>query len=175
LCGISLQFWGWIRKSINWGNNELKKGVDKMMKIIVVIIAGLIPMIPAVIYFTRKRSSSKAGTTRRLVNGMKVFNLVVSLMVAGFGLVWLASPQTVMAAGLAQAATVADPYASLAAALATGIATISAGYAVSSTGAAAVGAIAEKPETFGRALVFVGLAEGIGIYGLIIAVLILNR
>ena len=47
--------------------------------------------------------------------------------------------------------------------------------AVSSTGAAAVGAIAEKPEAFGRSLIFVGLAEGIAIYGLIIAFLVLNR
>jgi V/A-type H+-transporting ATPase subunit K len=80
-----------------------------------------------------------------------------------------------MAAGLAQAAAPTDPYATLAAALAVGIGTISAGIAVANTGSAALGAIAEKPETFGRALVFVGLAEGIAIYGLIIAVLILNR
>ena len=42
-------------------------------------------------------------------------------------------------------------------------------------GAAAVGAIAEKPELLGRVLILVGLAEGIAIYGLIIAILILNR
>ena len=35
--------------------------------------------------------------------------------------------------------------------------------------------LAEKPESFGRALIFVGLAEGIAIYGLIIAFIILNR
>ena len=77
--------------------------------------------------------------------------------------------------GSAAAAGTSDPYATLAAALAAGIATLAAGIAVSNTGAAALGAIAEKPEVFGRALVFVGLAEGIGIYGLIVAVLILNR
>jgi V/A-type H+-transporting ATPase subunit K len=42
-------------------------------------------------------------------------------------------------------------------------------------GGAAMGAVAEKPETAGRALVFVGLAEGIAIYGLIIAIMILGR
>lgn len=146
-----------------------------MLKVIVAIIAGLVPMIPAVIYFLRNRKNSPVGATRSLMNGIKVFNLVLGLMMAGFGLVWLASPQTVMAAGLAAPAATADPYASLAAAIATGVATLSAGIAVSNTGAAALGAIAERPETFGRALVFVGLAEGIGIYGLIIAVLILNR
>ncbi len=148
-----------------------------MLKLIVAIIASLVPMVPAVIYFLRQRGNSPARATRSLVLGLSGFNLILALMIAGFGLVWLFSPQTVMAAGVAApaAAATADPYASLAAALATGLATISAGIAVSSTGAAAVGAIAEKPESFGRALVFVGLAEGIGIYGLIVAVLILQR
>ena len=38
-----------------------------------------------------------------------------------------------------------------------------------------IGALAEKPELFGRLLIFVGLAEGIAIYGLIVSILILNR
>jgi V/A-type H+-transporting ATPase subunit K len=45
--------------------------------------------------------------------------------------------------------------------------------AVSGTGAAAIGAIAEKPEALGRSLIFVGLAEGVAIYGLLIAFLVL--
>ncbi len=61
------------------------------------------------------------------------------------------------------------------AALATGLSSLGAGYAVASVGTAAIGAIAEKPELFGRVMVFVGLAEGIAIYGLIISILILNR
>lgn len=145
-----------------------------MLKLIVVVIAGLVPMIPALAYFLRMRKESPLKASRKLIWGFNIFNLVIALMVLGLGIVWLAFPETVMAAGLAQT-TPSDPYVSLAAALATGVATISAGIAVSNTGAAALGAIAEKPETFGRALVFVGLAEGIGIYGLIISVLILNR
>ncbi len=38
-----------------------------------------------------------------------------------------------------------------------------------------MGTLAGKPELFGRLIIFVGLAEGIAIYGLIISVLILNR
>jgi V/A-type H+-transporting ATPase subunit K len=63
----------------------------------------------------------------------------------------------------------------LAAAIATGLATLGAGFAVARVGAAAVGALAEKPELFGRLLILVGLAEGIAIYGLIVSILILNR
>ena len=146
-----------------------------MFKLFLIVFAGLLPFIPAAIYFLNQRLKHPSVLTKRLVWGLKGVHVLIALAIAGFGILWLASPQTVMAAGLVQAASTSDPYASLAAALATSVATISAGIAVSNTGAAALGAIAERPETFGRALVFVGLAEGIGIYGLIIAVLILNR
>ena len=63
----------------------------------------------------------------------------------------------------------------MAAALATGLAAFGAAYAVANVGAAAVGALAEKPELFGRVVILVGLAEGIAIYGVIISVLILNN
>jgi len=61
------------------------------------------------------------------------------------------------------------------AAFATGLSAVGAGIAVGHVGAAAIGAIAEKPELFGRLLILVGLAEGIAIYGLIVSILILNR
>ncbi len=63
----------------------------------------------------------------------------------------------------------------VAAALATGLSSLGAGLAVAGVGSAAIGALAEKPELLGRVLIFVGLAEGIAIYGLIISILILNR
>ena len=56
--------------------------------------------------------------------------------------------------------------------LSTGLAAIGAGFAVGHTGAAAIASTTEKPETFGRAMIFVGLAEGIAIYGLLISFLI---
>jgi V/A-type H+-transporting ATPase subunit K len=63
----------------------------------------------------------------------------------------------------------------IAAALATGLSSLGAGIAVASVGSAAIGALAEKPELLGRALIMVGLAEGIAIYGLIVSILILNQ
>lgn len=66
-------------------------------------------------------------------------------------------------------------WAFLAAAISTGIGCIGAGIAVAYVGAAAVGAVGEKPEVAGRTLIFVGLAEGIAIYGLIIAIMILSK
>jgi V/A-type H+-transporting ATPase subunit K len=69
----------------------------------------------------------------------------------------------------------AMPWGFFAAALATGLSSLGAAIAVASVGSAAIGAMAEKPELLGRALIMVGLAEGIAIYGLIISILILNR
>jgi V/A-type H+-transporting ATPase subunit K len=62
----------------------------------------------------------------------------------------------------------------MAAAISTGLAAIGAGIAVGIAGAAAIGAVAEKPELLGRTLIFVGLAEGIAIYGLIIAFMVMG-
>jgi len=66
-------------------------------------------------------------------------------------------------------------WAFLSAAIATGLSAIAAGVAVAYVGAAAVGAMSEKPEIAGKALIYVGLAEGIAIYGLIIAIMILGK
>ncbi|WP_139904322.1 ATP synthase subunit C [Clostridium thermarum] len=62
----------------------------------------------------------------------------------------------------------------LAAALSTGLATIGTGYAVGTVGSAALGAVSEDPKLFGKTLIYVGLGEGIAIYGLIISIMILN-
>jgi V/A-type H+-transporting ATPase subunit K len=59
--------------------------------------------------------------------------------------------------------------------IAVGGSTLGAGVAVSYTGSAALAAIAEKPGMFGRSLVIVGLAEGIAIYGLIVAVILIGK
>lgn len=63
----------------------------------------------------------------------------------------------------------------MAAALATGIGSLGAAFAVGHVGAAALGAMGERPEISGRALIFLGLAEGIAIYGLIVAIMILGK
>jgi V/A-type H+/Na+-transporting ATPase subunit K len=63
----------------------------------------------------------------------------------------------------------------LAAGIAVAGAAIGAGIAIAYTGAAALAAISEKPEMFGRAMVIVGLAEGIAIYGLVIAIILIGE
>ncbi len=66
-------------------------------------------------------------------------------------------------------------YALVAAAAAFGLGAIGAGIAISHVGAAAMGAVAEKPQIAGQALIFVALAEGIVVFGFITAIMILNK
>lgn len=63
----------------------------------------------------------------------------------------------------------------IAAACATGLACVGAGLAVANVGAAALGLVGEKPEMLGTTLIYLGLAEGIAIYGVIISLLVIQR
>jgi V/A-type H+-transporting ATPase subunit K len=66
-------------------------------------------------------------------------------------------------------------YAFLAAAVAFGLGAVGAGIAIGNVGAAAMGAVAEKPEIAGQALIFVALAEGLVVFGFITALMILGK
>jgi V/A-type H+-transporting ATPase subunit K len=66
-------------------------------------------------------------------------------------------------------------FAFIAAAIAFGLGAIGAGLAIGNVGAAAMGAVAEKPEVAGQALIFVALAEGLVIFGFITALMILGK
>jgi V/A-type H+/Na+-transporting ATPase subunit K len=83
---------------------------------------------------------------------------------------------TIVASATAQAQTSAVPAAAwkyISAALAVGFACIGGGMAVGKLGAAAMGAIAEDPSLSGKALPYLGLAEGICLWGFLVALLIL--
>jgi len=91
----------------------------------------------------------------------------------------LAAALIVMAPGVVSAATGGDPggisdsgLGYIAAALSTGLACVGAGYAVGVVGSAALGAVSEDPKILGKTLIFVGLAEGVAIYGLVISIMI---
>ncbi len=59
--------------------------------------------------------------------------------------------------------------------LPTALAAIGAGLALGPVGSAALAVIAEKPEMFGRSLIYMGLAEGVAIYGLVMSILLLGK
>ena len=115
--------------------------------------------------------SEKITDKKRLLKILKV-NVAVFVPVIVLGVIMLipdianaASDTTASVSGLGL----------IAAALSTGMATIGAGYAVGAVGSSALGAVSENPKILGKTLIFVGLAEGIAIYGLIISILILGK
>ena len=71
--------------------------------------------------------------------------------------------------------TTASGSAFIGAAIAVAGSALGAALAVAYTGSAALAAVSERPELFGRALVVVGLAEGIAIYGLIVAIILIGK
>jgi len=117
---------------------------------------------------------------RKVIYGLLGFNLVLllgGLALFGFSLVvyhpWAAAQEAGATAAPAQGSNVGLGL--IGAALATFGSTIGAGWALAYVGAAALGAVTERPEMFGRSLVYVGLAEGIAIYGIIISIMILGK
>ena len=113
---------------------------------------------------------------RRALRWLRLVN--PALLLAGLALLAgiALGQRTASGYGLvAGASSTSAGFAMLGAAIAVGASSIGAAIAVAYTGAAALAAISEKPEMFGRAMVIVGLAEGIAIYGLIVAVILLGR
>jgi len=70
---------------------------------------------------------------------------------------------------------VARAAAFIAAGLVTGMGAIGTGIAVSSAASAAIASVSENEQNFGKAMIFVAMAEGIAIYGLLVAFMILGR
>ena len=117
---------------------------------------------------------------RRLPAGWPKGGLFANVLLFGLGLagVMLIGVQEVMAAeplvGTPEI-TLGKGLALLGIGLPTGLAAIAAALALGPIGSAALAVIAEKPEMFGRTLVYMGLAEGIAIYGLVMSILMLGK
>ncbi len=118
---------------------------------------------------------------RRLSVGWLRGGLLANVALFGLGLaaVTLMGVQEVLAAEPAAAAaggiTLGQGLALLGIGLPTGLAAIGAALALGPIGSAALAVIAEKPEMFGRTLIYMGLAEGIAIYGLVMSILMLGK
>ncbi len=114
---------------------------------------------------------------RRPARGLRVLKWVNAALVVAAGVlvtVALDSGWGYAATG----STVAPTYggqALIGAAIAVAGSSLGAAVAVAYTGSAALAAMAERPDVFGRAMVVVGLAEGIAIYGLVIAIILIGK
>ena len=143
---------------------------NKLLMSASVALAGALFLL---IYRLARKSKRPKAILRSIVGTALSLNGLIALASLAFVELSLAAPVPVLAQETGT--TASQDGTALGAALATGLACIGAGIAVGIAGSAAIGGITEKPETLGRSLIFVGLAEGIAIYGLIISFMILNR
>jgi V/A-type H+/Na+-transporting ATPase subunit K len=141
-------------------------------------VAGL-PLIAGAVVLARV-------VTRRGRSGLYILAGIGALLMIGAVILLVAAltagpAGAAVAVGAAKSAAAAaggtssNTAALLGAAIAVAGSTIGAGIAVAYAGAAALAAMSERPEVFGRAMVIVGLAEGIAIYGLIIGILLIGK
>ena len=159
-----------------------------MITILILTALCALPATLLLVGWASRPSSRDDGSPRRKLRLTIVAHAVVFGTVCFGVLFWAADtafgsepePANMASANDQVAATtkglsVGDGLGMLSVALATGFSVLGASYAVAVVGSAALGVIAEKPELFGRTLVFIGLAEGLAIYGLIVSILILGR
>jgi len=122
--------------------------------------------------------AGQAGLALRRLKGMLGINVLT--FVGGMMAILLLGLQDALAETIPTAGGVKEISMGLGLALIgigipTAAATLGAGLAVGPIGAAAMAAVVEKPEAFGRSLIFIGLAEGIAIYGLVVTILLLDK
>ena len=134
-----------------------------------IALPALVVAVPLTTAFLGRRGRSAIAPVL-VLNGLLLAGALALLVTA------LTSGPPTGTVMLAEVATsTANGTALLGAAIAVAGSSIGAGIAVAYTGAAALAALSERPEIFGRAMVIVGLAEGIAIYGLIVAVIIIGK
>jgi V/A-type H+/Na+-transporting ATPase subunit K len=137
------------------------------MKFVLALILVAALVSPLFVAYRQKVSGKDMSHIKKaLVFNMSAFALmfIVGLIIPMGGFV--------SAAGTSDTMSVGKGLACLAAALGTGISGIGGGLAVASGSSAAIGAITEDPKVFGKALLFVGLGEGVALYGFVIGIMI---
>ena len=139
------------------------------MKVILFILGSLMLFLPLVTIAVKKLTGASAR--HALLGNIAMFcGLFVITAVLGLTGASAAAPD---AATGAAADGLATGLKYIGAGLAVGLSGIGGGIAVSSSASAALGAISENDSMFGKSLIFVGLAEGVALYGLIIALVLL--
>ena len=143
------------------------------MLIIVAALAALAVIIVPLVLINRRAKAGKSVKKPLYANLAMFFVMfaVCGCVFLGQGVAAANEAAEVAAAGGGTDWTQAFGY--LGAALVVGISGIASGIAVSNSACAAIGALTENESTFGKSIVFVGLAEGIAIYGLLVAIIIL--
>lgn len=143
------------------------------MTLLTKIILTIALLISIAVPFGAFAAGEKTRGRYKTALGINVFLFMGTLIVAA-GLMFTGNASAAETAA-ASASGSAAGWGYLAAALSTGMSCIGGGIAVSAAASAALGAISEDGSILGKSLIFVGLAEGVCLYGLIISFMILGK
>jgi V/A-type H+-transporting ATPase subunit K len=138
----------------------------KIIFVIALILSIIIPFGSFLI------SNKKSKGTFKAALACNAFFFFATLIIADIFM--FTGKASAAEATAATAASAADGWKYVAAALSTGLSCIGGGIAVASAASAALGALSEDSSIMGKALIFVALAEGIALYGLIVSFTILG-
>ncbi len=140
-----------------------------MKELLIGALVLVVLLSAAGVVYWKKTGNPKNAKTVMAVNMLLIFGILMTATI-----IMLTGSRALAAEEVAVAtAASSDGLRYLAAALSTGLATIGTGIAVAASASAALGAISEDASLLGKTIIFVGLAEGIAIYGLIVSILIL--
>ena len=151
-------------------NSEIYLQEDKNMSLTVRLLLIATLLLSIVIPFGYFLIGQRTKKRYKRAIGTNVFFFFSTVLIAGIMLFAGDPVQAAEAAG--NTASNATGFGYLAAALSTGLSCVGGGIAVAS---AALGAISEDSSALGKSLIFVGLAEGVCLYGLIISFMILGK
>ena len=143
------------------------------MEKLIVLALLLMTMIPLVIAAKRSKNG-ESGKAALITNICMFFALGIGIIIA-LPLTAAAAETTETAVAAAGNLSVGTGMAYIAAALSTGLACLGAGVAVASAASAAIVASSENPSMFAKSIIFVALAEGIAIYGMLISFQIVGK
>lgn len=143
--------------------------IELLLPLVLIILISL----PLIKVFQGK-VSAKTAKTRLLTHIMSFFAVVIASVLFSIGdLSVFAAEEAELVSAIT--GTIAQGLGFLSAAIAVGLGSVGAGIAVAAAAPAAIGAFSENEKNFGKGLIFVALGEGVAIYGLLIAILIINK
>lgn len=141
----------------------------KILLVVTLILSILVPFGAFLISNKKEKGTFKASLA---CNAFFFFGTLIIADILLFSGNISAAPEVAEAA--TTVASSAEGWRFIAAALSTGLSCIGSGVAVASAASAALGALSEDSSIMGKALIFVALAEGIALYGLIVSFSILG-
>lgn len=139
------------------------------MDFITVTLLFIVALMPLFVAYFKKNATSRKRMV--VLNLVSMAAMIVMMMIVSMTGVFAGEAKSAVAPGYDTAIGIGF----IAAAMATGLSGLGGGIAVAGAASAALGAISENERIFGKALIMVVLAEGIALYGLLVAVMILGK